>query len=101
VRYLDTEGTEFEILQEALIQDPSPMVRAEAASQISMADEPIALATLVPALQDPDPEVIVAVIEALEFVGEEEAIPHIEPFLLHKNDEVREEAQDAIEFLEP
>lgn len=101
VRFLDTEGAEFELLQEALTDDPAPQVRAEAASQISMADEPIALATLVPALQDPDPEVILAVIEALEFVGEPDAIPHLEPFLQHKNEEIREEAQDAIEFLEP
>lgn len=102
VSRMQAEGGELDKLRELIADDPSPLVRAEAADRLAGSFDSSGVAALIAALNDPDVGVVLTAIEALEFAADEEHLPKIlaTGITRHPAPEARAAALEMVEFLE-
>jgi hypothetical protein len=99
IERIEPEGEGLAILIGRLADDPSPKVRAAAATQLEDSDTLLAVDALVRALNDPDKEVVLDAIDALEFTDDETVADDLEPLEDHPDPDISEAATEAICFI--
>jgi hypothetical protein len=97
---IEAAGYVLDYLKTVIITDPSPEVRAAAASSLEDSEDPRAVEALIAALGDNDPMVLIEVISSLEYVGDSRAIPHLQSLLNHPDEDVRQAVESGIQGIE-
>jgi HEAT repeat protein len=80
--------------------DPSAVVRAQAATQLDLAEPEDALEPLMGALDDPSPEVVIASLRTIEMLADRSIIPRLRSYQRHPERRVRVAVASTIDVLE-
>lgn len=96
----DADSAEERAMLAGLLrEDPSPIVRAEAARKLGFGEGEDQVDTLVSSLDDSDPAVLVQVLSALGWLQDPRLAGSIEPLLQHPDGDVRTAAELATVYL--
>ena len=80
--------------------DPNAAVRAQAATQLDLAEPEDALEPLMGALDDPSPEVVIASLRTIEMLADRSIIPRLRSYQRHPERRVRVAVASTIDVLE-